>query len=120
MLAAAIAVCFGVGAGNAVAFGAEAQEVQLRWTALEQAGVPSSDLAPLREAFRRLESPRVRWTVTDEQLVVESGPDVRDFRWNGREADAEQCAHVRTTLLHSIGSCSFFEPLGELEALGIL
>ena len=59
MLAAAIAVCFGVGAGNAVAFGAEAQELQLRWTALEQAGVPSSDLAPLRERLDRLEARRL-------------------------------------------------------------
>ena len=59
MLAAAIAVCFGVGAGNAVVFGAEAQELQLRWTALEQAGVPSSDLVPLRERLDRLEATRL-------------------------------------------------------------
>lgn len=37
--------------------------------------------AALREAFRRLESPHVRWTVTDEDLVVESGRDVREFGW---------------------------------------
>jgi hypothetical protein len=35
----------------------------------------------LREAFRRLQSPRIRWTVTDERLTVESGPDVREFGW---------------------------------------
>jgi hypothetical protein len=46
--------------------------------------------------------------------------DERSFRWNGREADAAACSRVRTTLLHSIGSCSFFEPVGELEELGIL
>jgi hypothetical protein len=46
--------------------------------------------------------------------------DERSFRWDGREADAETCARTRTTLFHSIGSCSFFEPVGELEALGIL
>jgi len=46
--------------------------------------------------------------------------DERSFRWNGREADAEQLAHVRATLFHSIGSCSFFEPVEELEELGIL
>ena len=45
--------------------------------------------------------------------------DERSFRWNGREADAEQCADARRRL-HSIGSCSFFEPVGELEELGIL
>jgi hypothetical protein len=27
---------------------------------------------------------------------------------------------VRTNLLHSIGSCSFFEPVGELHELGIV
>jgi len=46
--------------------------------------------------------------------------DERSFRWSGREADAGTCAHVRATLFHSIGSCSFFEPVGELEELGIL
>jgi len=46
--------------------------------------------------------------------------DERSFRWNGREADAAACAHVRQTLFHSIGSCSFFEPVGELAELGIL
>ena len=46
--------------------------------------------------------------------------DERSFRWDGREADAPACARVRETLFHSIGSCSFFEPVGELEELKIL
>jgi hypothetical protein len=46
--------------------------------------------------------------------------DARSFRWNGREVDAERCARVRAARLHSIGSCSFFEPVGELHELGIL
>jgi hypothetical protein len=46
--------------------------------------------------------------------------DAESFRWDGRAADAAQLADVRATLLHSIGSCSFFEPVGELEELGIL
>jgi hypothetical protein len=46
--------------------------------------------------------------------------DDRSFRWDGREADAEQIATTRETLFHSIGSCSFFEPVAELEELGIL
>jgi hypothetical protein len=46
--------------------------------------------------------------------------DARSFRWNGLEAGAAQCADVRARLFHSIGSCSFFEPVGELEQLGIL
>ena len=46
--------------------------------------------------------------------------DEAGFRWGEREADAQQCAELRRTLFHSIGSCSFFEPVGELEELGIL
>ena len=46
--------------------------------------------------------------------------DERSFRWAGREAASRQLARVRETLFHSIGSCSFFEPVGELQALGIL
>jgi hypothetical protein len=46
--------------------------------------------------------------------------DERSFRWNGREAAADRLAHVRETLFRSIGSCSFFEPVRELEELGIL
>jgi len=46
--------------------------------------------------------------------------DARSLRWEGRDAGPEQLAQVRETLLHSIGSCSFFEPVEELQALGIL
>jgi hypothetical protein len=46
--------------------------------------------------------------------------DERSFRWGAREADAGQCTRTRETLFNSIGSCSFFEPVGELEELGIL
>jgi hypothetical protein len=46
--------------------------------------------------------------------------DADAFRWNGRSADPEQLARARETLIHSIGSCSFFEPAGELHGLGIL
>jgi len=46
--------------------------------------------------------------------------DERSFRWGGREAGPEQLAHVRATIFHSIGSCSFFEPVAELEELGVL
>jgi len=46
--------------------------------------------------------------------------DEESFRWDGREAGAEDLARVRATLLRSIGSCSFFEPVGELHDLGIL
>jgi hypothetical protein len=37
--------------------------------------------AALRDAFARLESPRIRWTVTDDHVAVQSGRDVREFDW---------------------------------------
>jgi hypothetical protein len=46
--------------------------------------------------------------------------DERSFRWNGYAAEADELARVRAELLHSIGSCSFFEPVEELRALEIL
>jgi hypothetical protein len=46
--------------------------------------------------------------------------DAESFRANGRTAAAEECARVRRELFASIGSCSFAEPVGELEAMRIL
>ena len=46
--------------------------------------------------------------------------DAGSFRAGDRSADADECARVRRELFHSIGSCSFEEPVGELRALGIL
>lgn len=61
----------------------------------------------------------------DEEDALREEPgafelDAESFRWRGRAMDAEQLADVRANLFHSIGSCSFFEPVGELEELGIL
>jgi hypothetical protein len=42
------------------------------------------------------------------------------FRWREREAGAGEVAEVRRGLFVSIGSCSFSEPVEELEALGWL
>jgi hypothetical protein len=42
------------------------------------------------------------------------------FRWRDRAAGAAEIAHARRERLRSIGSCSFFEPIQELEALGVL
>ena len=42
------------------------------------------------------------------------------FRWRRRTMGSDELLHARRTNLHSIGSCSFFEPVEELESLGIL
>ncbi|HXR11233.1 MAG TPA: hypothetical protein VN770_02970 [Gaiellaceae bacterium] len=46
--------------------------------------------------------------------------DADSLRWDGRASHADELARVRGSLLHSIGSCSFFESVGELHDLGIL
>jgi hypothetical protein len=46
--------------------------------------------------------------------------DATSFRWRDREALPTQLADVRASLFHSIGTCSFFEPVEELEQLGML
>jgi hypothetical protein len=61
----------------------------------------------------------------DEEDALRAQPgsfelDERSFRWDGREAEAEELARVRRDVLHSIGSCSFFEPVEELRTLEIL
>jgi len=42
------------------------------------------------------------------------------FAWRDRSAGPEELAAARRDRLPSIGSCSFFEPVEELEALGVL
>jgi predicted transcriptional regulator len=42
------------------------------------------------------------------------------FAWRDRSAAADELARVRRERFHSIGSCSFFEPVEELEGLGVL
>jgi len=61
----------------------------------------------------------------DEEDALRAEPgafelDAESFRWGDRTATPAQLADVRHSLFHSIGSCSFFEPVGELEELGIL
>jgi hypothetical protein len=46
--------------------------------------------------------------------------DVSGFRWRDREAGPGEAALARRDVLHSIGSCSFFEPVDELATLGAL
>jgi hypothetical protein len=61
----------------------------------------------------------------EEGALNESDPgafalDVDGFRWRERHAGPGEVAHARHERLHAIGSCSFFEPVQELEALGVL
>jgi hypothetical protein len=61
----------------------------------------------------------------DEENALREGSsafelDEQSFRWRDRAATPAQVADVRHALFHSIGSCSFFEPVGELEELGFL
>jgi hypothetical protein len=60
----------------------------------------------------------------EEEALRERQPafalDETSFRWRDREAPPAQLADVRGSLFHSIGTCSFFEPVEELEQLGIL
>jgi len=46
--------------------------------------------------------------------------DATSLRWRDRSAPADELARARQGLFHSIGSCSFFEPVDELESLGVL
>jgi hypothetical protein len=61
----------------------------------------------------------------EERALSERDPsafaiDVSGFRWRDREAGPGDAARARQEVLHSIGSCSFFEPVEELAALGAL
>jgi hypothetical protein len=42
------------------------------------------------------------------------------LRWRDQEALPARLADVRASLFHSIGTCSFFEPVEELGKLGVL
>jgi hypothetical protein len=61
----------------------------------------------------------------EEEALAERDPgafglDRDGFRWRECHAGPAELAHARLERLHSIGSCSFFEPVEELEELGIL
>ena len=46
--------------------------------------------------------------------------DANAFSWRDRSASTDELTLARRNRFHSIGSCSFFEPVEELEALGVL
>jgi hypothetical protein len=60
----------------------------------------------------------------EEEALRERAPafalDAVSFRWRDREAPPARLADVRGSLFHSIGTCSFFEPVEELQGLGVL
>jgi hypothetical protein len=60
----------------------------------------------------------------EEEALQEGAPafalDAASFRWRDQEVAAAGLADIRGSLFHSIGTCSFFEPVEELEGLGIL
>jgi hypothetical protein len=60
----------------------------------------------------------------EEEALRERSPafalDAASFRWRDQEAPPARLADVRASLFHSIGTCSFFEPVEELEQAGIL
>jgi hypothetical protein len=53
-------------------------------------------------------------------LTGEVELDEDKLRWQGREAGPEELARIRREQLVAVGSCSFFEPVEDLKALGIL
>ena len=55
-----------------------------------------------------------------ERAANAFGLDREGFRWRDCHAGPAEIHHTRRERFHSIGSCSFFEPVAELEALGIL
>ena len=61
----------------------------------------------------------------EEEALEETDPatfalDRDAFSWRGRSAPAQKLVRARRERFHSIGSCSFFGPVEELEALGVL
>ena len=60
----------------------------------------------------------------EEEALRERAPafvlDAASFRWRDQEALPTRLADVRASLFHSIGTCSFFEPVEELRRVGVL
>jgi hypothetical protein len=59
-----------------------------------------------------------------EAILAETDPTAFRFderaHWRGRSLDAAQVRAARTQFAHAFGSCSFEEPVQDLEALGLL
>jgi hypothetical protein len=59
-----------------------------------------------------------------EPVLAETDAGAFSFReqaqWRSKSLDAAQVREARTNFAHSFGSCSFEEPIRDLEALGLL
>lgn len=59
-----------------------------------------------------------------ERVLAETDPSAFRFdenaHWRDRSLSAEQVRRARTDFAHAFGSCSFEEPVRDLEALGLL
>jgi hypothetical protein len=59
-----------------------------------------------------------------EPILAETDPGAFRFderaRWRNRSLEADQVRDARTHFAHAFGSCSFEEPVRDLEALGLL
>lgn len=59
-----------------------------------------------------------------EPVLAETDPAAFRFderaHWRARSLSAEQVRDARANFCHAFGSCSFEEPVGDLEALGLL
>jgi hypothetical protein len=61
----------------------------------------------------------------EEEALAETDPaaftlDGDAFGWRDRRSDHANLEHARQRVFRSIGSCSFFEPVEELQVLGML
>ena len=56
----------------------------------------------------------------DAPLTEEVELDADGLRWRDRKAGPEELARVRREQLVAVGSCSFFEPVEDLQDLGVL
>ena len=95
-------------------------------TACRAAGVPFKATAglhhplagPGRHGFLNV----IAACAFDDAAALTEQVELRDdgLRWRDREAGAGELERVRREQLVAIGSCSYFEPVGDLRALGIL
>jgi hypothetical protein len=99
--------------------------------ACRERGLPFKATAGLHHAMRRdgehgLLNLLAAVAFGDEERALEEDDaaafalDEQSFRWRDRSLAADELARMRSEQLRAVGSCSFFEPVEELESLGML